>query len=159
MIAHLESHWLGLIHLLIASLAILFGTLVILSRKGTRRHRWVGRIYVIMMVFVNLTALLIYELFGHFGPFHWMALFSLATVFAGYLPALRKTPHWKHQHAYFMAGSYVGLMAAAIAEIAGRVPGWSFGPAVVISSIIVIVIGVRVMQVRIPWILKRSPQQ
>lgn len=137
--------------------AMLFGAAVISSRKGTRKHRWMGRSYVAMMFGLNGTALLNYELFGRFGPFHWMALASLATVVAGFIPTWRKAPGWIYRHAYFMAWSYIGLTAAAIAEIASRVPGWSFGPSVVISSIVVVVAGAWWMRKTIPHIISAAP--
>ena len=89
-----------------------------IARKGTPRHRLAGRLYVFFMWALNVTALMDYELFGYFGPFHWMALISLATVIAGHLAALRKRPGWRQFHAYMMSGSYVGLIAAAFAETA-----------------------------------------
>lgn len=150
MIEHLQSHSIGLVHLLTAIAAMLSGAVVILSRKGTRKHRWMGRCYVAMMFVLNGTALLNYELYGRFGPFHWMVLASLATVVAGLLPTWRKVPGWVYRHAYFMAWSYVGLMAAAAAEVASRVPGWPFGTSVVVSSIVVIVAGFSMMQKVIP---------
>lgn len=150
MIEHLQSHFLGLVHVIMAIAALLFGAVVVMSRKGTRNHRWMGRSYVAMMIGLNVTALLNYELYGQFGPFHWMVLASLATIVAGYMPAWRKTPGWVYRHAYFMTGSYVGLTAAAVAEVASRVPGWSFGPSVVISSIATIVAGIWVMRKTVP---------
>jgi uncharacterized membrane protein len=137
--------------------AMLFGAAVIFIRKGTRKHRWMGRSYVAMMLGLNGTALLNYELYGRFGPFHWMVLASLATVVAGFVPTLRKAPGWIYRHAYFMAWSYIGLMAAAVAEVASRVPGWSFGPSVFISSVVVIVVGVWVMRKTIPHIISALP--
>ena len=154
MIEHLQGHSLGLVHLLMALAAILFGAAVIFSRKGTRKHRWMGRGYVAMMLGLNCTALLIYELYGRFGPFHWMILVSLATVIAGFLPTWRKAPGWIYRHAYLMAWSYIGLMAAAVAEVASRVPGWSFGPSVVISSVVIIVTGAWMMRKTIPHIIR-----
>lgn len=124
-------------------------------RKGTRKHRWVGRSYVFMMLGLNLTALLNYELYGRFGPFHWMVLASLATVAAGMVPTWRKAPGWIYGHAYFMAWSYIELMVAAVAEIASRIPGWSFGPSVIISSVVVIVAGVWIMQKTNPRIISQ----
>jgi len=137
--------------------AILFGAVVIFSSKGTRRHRWMGRSYVAMMVGLNATALLNYELYGRFGPFHWMVLASLATVVAGFVPTWRKAPGWIYRHAYFMAWSYIGLMAAAAAEVASRVPGWSFAPSVVVSSIVVIVVGAWVIRKTIPHTINALP--
>ena len=112
--------------------------------------------YLAMMLGLNLTALLNYELYGQFGPFHWMVLASLATVIAGFVPTWRKAPGWIYRHAYFMAWSYIGLMAAAVAEVASRISGWSFGPSVIISSLIVIVAGVWIMGNTIPHVISKS---
>ena len=68
MIEHWQIHSLGFAHLLFALMAILFGTLVIASAKGTPLHRWLGRGYLVMMLALNGSALAIYELFGRFGP-------------------------------------------------------------------------------------------
>jgi uncharacterized membrane protein len=152
-IEHLQNHSLGLVHVLFALAAMLFGAAVIFNRKGTRKHRWMGRSYLAMMLGLNATALLDYELFGQFGPFHWMALASLATVVAGFVPTWRKVPGWIYQHAFLMTWSYVGLVAAAAAEVASRIPGWSFGPSVVISSVVVIAVGVWMMRNTIPHII------
>lgn len=141
MIEHLLDHGLGLLHVLMALASLCFGSLVIFWRKGDKTHRWLGRSYLAAMSGLNLTALSNFELFGRFGPFHWLALISLASIMAGFLAVRRKGPHWKHAHAWFMTGSYVGLLAATAAEIASRVPGWSFGAAVAISSGLVIFLG------------------
>ena len=150
MIEHLQNHWLGLAHLLIAVAALLIGALVLFARKGTRRHRWLGRAYLASMLALNFSALLIYEVFGGFGVFHWLALFSLATVLGGYQAVWRKFPGWKVPHANFMVGSYVGLVAAAVAEVTSRVPGWPFGATVFISSAVVVVAGVAMMKKLVP---------
>ncbi|MCZ6640007.1 MAG: DUF2306 domain-containing protein [Gammaproteobacteria bacterium] len=156
MYEHLLNHPLGLIHVLSAITAMLAGTAVMLVRKGTNRHLWVGRSYVVMMLATNASAMMIYELFGRFGPFHWMVLASSASWLAGYVVVWRRKKGWRYQHAYFMAGSYVGLMAAAAAEVATRVPGWSFWLTVVVSSMTVIFVGLYVMQRTIPKILSVS---
>ncbi len=158
MIEHLQIHLLGLVHVVTALAALLFGTLVVFGKKGTRRHRRVGRWYFAFMLAMNGTALLDYELFGRFGPFHWMALISLATVVAGYLAVRNRKAYWKPRHAYLMAWSYVGLIAAATAEVASRVPGWSFGSSVVMSSLVVILVGGWIMHRRIPLIIGGSLQ-
>lgn len=150
---HTLQHPLGLAHVAIALLAVLVGTLVVLSKKGTKRHRLLGRAYVGLMIGVNLTALLIYELFGGFGLFHWMALLSLVTVLAGYTPARSRAPGWKTWHAYFMAGSYVGLIAALSAEILTRTPWLGFNEAVAVASLVVIVAGLMLMFRIVPRLL------
>jgi uncharacterized membrane protein len=80
---------MGFVHIALAVAALASGLAVALLPKGTRRHRLLGRVYVASMLGLNLTALAIYNLFGVFGPFHVAALISLATVAAGWVPALR----------------------------------------------------------------------
>ena len=147
---HTLQHPVGLTHLITALLGILIGALVVVSRKGTRKHKWLGRAYVSMMVAINVSAFLIYELFGGFGLFHWMALFSLLSVLIGYIPARLRKPGWKAQHAYFMSGSYVGLVAALAAETLTRYVSLPFFAAVGVVSISVIILGVMLMLRFIP---------
>jgi uncharacterized membrane protein len=150
---HTLQHPLGLAHLIIALLAIVIGALVIFSRKGTRKHRWLGRGYVCAMVAVNVSAFMIYELFGGFGLFHWMALASLFTVLVGYVSARLRKPGWKARHAYFMSGSYVGLIAALAAEILTRTPWLPFFSSVAVASISLIFLGILLMFRVIPRLL------
>jgi uncharacterized membrane protein len=150
MIEHLQNHLLGQFHLLTAIAALVVGALVLFARKGTHRHRWLGRAYLVSMLALNFSALAIYEVFDGFGVFHWLALISLASVLGGYQAVWRKFPGWKFPHAHFMVGSYVGLVAAAVAEVASRVPGWSFGASVFISSVVVVVAGVALMRKLLP---------
>lgn len=153
MFEHLIAHTIGLFHLVTALAALLFGSAVIRSVKGTPRHRWIGRGYLASMVLLNVTALMIYDVFGRFGPFHWLALVSLASLFGGYLAVRVGWAGWEHSHAYFMVGSYIGLVAAAAAEIASRIPGWSFGTAVMISSGLIIAVGSGLMWLLVPRII------
>lgn len=145
-----HGHPLGAVHLSVALVALVAGGLVALGRKGTRAHRFLGRTYAVAMVIVNVTALLIYELFGAFGPFHAAAIFSLVTVVAGVVPVRTRTPHWLPRHAWWMSGSYVGLLAAAASETSTRALGWSFGLEVAVASTLVIAVGLAVMRRRLP---------
>ena len=72
------------------------------------------------MVILNVSSLVIYRLTGYFEPFHALALFSLATVVRGMVPALRRRPGWLMAHYWSMAWSYLGLLAAACSEIVVR---------------------------------------
>jgi uncharacterized membrane protein len=130
---------LGWFHIVCALVAMASGAAVLLRRKGTRSHRRLGWVYVGSMLALNGTALMIYRLFGGFGPFHVAAVFSLATVLGGIVPAYRRRPaNWLERHYAWMAWSYVGLCAAAVAEVGTRVPGFQFWWAVIIGSLLVI---------------------
>jgi len=143
---------LGVIHVAFSILGLAAGLGVALARKGTAFHRRLGWTYVLAMVAVNGTALMIYRLLGHFGPFHAGALFSLASVFGGLVPAVRRAPPrgWLPQHAYWFAGSYVGLCAAAVAETFSRTSFLPFWWAVLLASLAVFALGGWVMATQIP---------
>jgi uncharacterized membrane protein len=151
---------LGLFHTATAVVALLAGAVTLLSRKGTRRHRQIGWLYVASMILLNASALFIYRLFGGFGPFHVGAILSLVTVAVGVTAALgarrhriARDPvgraHRIEQHYFWMSFSYVGLAAAAVAEAITRLPalrpasgqGAVFGLTVALSSLVVILVG------------------
>jgi uncharacterized membrane protein len=134
---------LGWAHTASAVAALAAGAAVLLLTKGTRTHRRLGWLYVASMLALNGTALLIYRLFGGFGPFHVAALFSLATVVAGVVPAVRRRPprRWVERHYGLMSFSYVGLVAAGVSEVATRLPGVVFWWAVALPTAGVLVAG------------------
>lgn len=108
---------LGLVHTICGYSALIFGGAVLLLRKGTNLHRFIGYLYIISMVILNVTALGIYRVFRTFGPFHILALMSLASVVVGFVPAYRKKGDWLKAHYKWMCWSYIGLLAATFAEI------------------------------------------
>lgn len=142
---------IGFAHLVFAFAALVSGAFVLLRRKGTLSHKRVGYVYAFCMIGLNGTALLIYRLFRRPGPFHVLAAVSLATLLAGLFPALRRRTGWLERHYRLMAWSYVGLCAAALAEIAVRLPfirsiGWRFGIAAFTASALVAIFGGRVIE-------------
>lgn len=165
---------LGLTHTIAALASLLLGAAVLLIRKGTRRHRQMGWAYVASMLLLNATALLIYRLFGRFGPFHVAAIFSLMTVLAGTVAALGarrarggsdvlERSRALERHYHWMTWSYVGLAAAAVSEIATRLPalrpgpgqGIVFGVTVGVATIMVVGIGAHLIRRRRSAILAR----
>ncbi|HMK80115.1 MAG TPA: DUF2306 domain-containing protein [Xanthobacteraceae bacterium] len=113
---------LGAAHGAAAIAALGFGLFVLADRKGTSAHRALGAAYVAAMVATNGTALGIYRLTGQIGPFHLLALISLATVARGVAAVLRRRPGWLARHYACMAWSYLGLLSAAAAEAISRAP-------------------------------------
>lgn len=140
----------GWIHTAGAVAALALGAAVLLRGKGTRSHRRLGWTYLIAMVLLNVTALAIYRLSGTFGPFHVAAILSLASVMAGIIPAVRRRPAatWVERHYWWMTYSYLGLLAAAVAEVVTRVPGINFWWTVVIASGAVFVVGAPIIRRR-----------
>lgn len=117
---HIIHSYTGLFHTITAILSMIFGTAVLLNRKGTLRHRRMGRVYGISMLLMILSAFAIYNL-GGFSLFHAFALVSLITLILGIIPVLRKKkPNWYASHYYFMSWSVVGLYCAFWAELGVR---------------------------------------
>ena len=158
---------LGWIHTVAALTALVAGAAVLLTRKGTRRHRRLGWAYVASMLLLNGTALLIYRLFGRFGPFHMGAIFNFLTVAAGTAAALearrargRRNPVERaravERHYQWMTWSYVGLAAAAVSEVATRMPalrprpgqGLAFGITVAVATLLVVGVGAELIRRR-----------
>lgn len=112
------------LHVAACAAALLLGAAVAAAPKGTRRHKFTGRAYLASMLALNLSALASYRLNGRFNAFHWLALFSLATLAAGWWLGRRARLSRNHRdgHGYFMLWSYAGLLAAAASELAVRMP-------------------------------------
>lgn len=112
----------GTLHVLAAGAALGAGTAVAVARKGTPWHRATGRAFGIAMLLLNLSALALYDLTGRANLFHAFALLSLISVGLGWRAARRRGPEWRRVHANWMLWSYVGLLAAALSEVATRLP-------------------------------------
>lgn len=114
----------GLVHFLAGIVAMVTGMFVLLSNKGTPTHKKVGYLYAASMIVLNLTAFMIYRLFGKFAVFHWFAVLSCVTLFLGLYPMLRKKgTSYLAQHISFMYWSVIGLYCAFVAETFVRLPG------------------------------------
>ena len=124
MFVHIIHSTTGLVHLAAACLAMILGALVLSVRKGTLWHRRAGYGYVSAMLLVNLTAFMIYHLWGRFAIFHWFALLSALTLMAGMLPVWLMKSREKAigLHLSFMYWSVVGLYAAFVSEVLVRWP-------------------------------------
>jgi len=110
---------LGLFHTLSALFAVLFGTLVVLRKKGTLWHKRIGYAYVLTMLMLNISSFFIVN-FNGFSLFHFFAIVSLLSILGGMIPTLLRTKNWFHFHFRFMSWSVVGLYCAFWAEIGVR---------------------------------------
>jgi hypothetical protein len=74
------------------------------------------------MIGLIVSALSIYDLTGNFGPFHVAAIVATITLFMGLASVLLRRPRkqWIEAHATWMSWSYIGLIAAFLAESLSR---------------------------------------
>ena len=82
----------------------------------------IGTVYVLVLVVVNVAALSVHRE-NTFGVFHALAVVSLVTIAVGLSPLLlgRRSPPVIATHAYCMAWSYAGLVAAGSGQLAAAV--------------------------------------
>ncbi len=146
---------LGTIHIILAITALAVGAAVIFQGKGGRRHRFLGYLYCIALLLVNLSVLFVYNDSEGPGPFHILAILSLATLSAGFFSAyFRKPKHvWMNRHAYFMSWSYVGLVAAGVGQLATKYSDLPGVIAVGLPSVIIFLVGGILIHTSVPSIL------
>lgn len=149
---------LGLIHLVSALVAMIFGMVVIFNKKGTKLHIGFGYAYTVAMLVLNVTAFMIYKLFGTFGPFHIAALISTASLLGGIIPVYLKKPEkgWLYLHYEFMNWSIIGLYAAFWSETFSRFFSFAgFWVLVITATAMTIAIGFYFLKKRKQEILSR----
>ena len=110
---------IGWFHFVLAILAMLSGTIVLLYKKGTLFHKRTGYVYVISMLLMNVSSFFILN-FNGFSIFHFFAIVSLVTIFGGMMPTIKKKKNWFGYHFYFMSWSVVGLYCAFWSELGTR---------------------------------------
>lgn len=133
---------IGWFHTITAVLAMISGLVVVLNTKGTKFHKRMGYVFIFSMLSLNFSSFFIIN-FGGFSIFHFFSLASLATLFGGIIPALRRSENWLVKHYYFMSWSVVGLYCAFWSEVGTRfttsIP--QFWWAVVIATLLTAGIG------------------
>lgn len=111
------------IHVVSASLSILFGGWVLIKGKGTLRHKKIGLYYFIAMLVNNSTALMIYNAFGEWFFPHWLALAALAIIIPGYyISRLKNKSYALKIYIIAMVLSYYLLIGGAINEAFLHIP-------------------------------------
>ena len=123
---------LAYLHLATVLPAFGLGAFQLLRRKGTRSHRVLGRIYMLLMLatgFITLSmpAEVGPQFFHHFGFIHIFSFLAIFGVPAAYFAARHG---YIRAHRFAMIGLYVGgiLIAGAFAFSPGRMlHKWLFG--------------------------------
>jgi len=112
------------VHLATVLPAFLIGTYLLLNRKGTPRHKALGRIYLPLMIATGIATLLMPaevgpRFLGHFGFIHLFSLLTLYSAPAAFIYARRGNIT---AHRGNMIGLYIGglLIAGSFALMPGR---------------------------------------
>ena len=110
------------IHALSALAAVIIGAFILWRKKGTRLHKALGRVWVVLMFSAATSALFINEirLIGPFSPIHLFSLFTYLSLFNGLRAIIIKRDVKRHRAE--MQGLYIGalLLAGAFTFLPGR---------------------------------------
>lgn len=109
------------IHVAMAVIGMVTGAVVLMARKGTSRHRTLGRVFGIAAVLTALTSFLIHEirLWGIWSPIHLLSVYTIVAVCVGVI-AIRRGRVGLHTAA--MTQLYLGgfVIAGAFTLIPDR---------------------------------------
>jgi uncharacterized membrane protein len=108
----------GWIHTIFSTIGILVGAEQVIRTRRDRLHRWLGYVYVTVMVVGDIAILTVFRFNGRFNVFHVGAIANLLCIGMALWPMLaRPRPlQWKLKHYMWICWSYVGLLAAALTE-------------------------------------------
>ncbi len=116
------------VHLLAGLSALILGLVQLLAAKGSKRHRLLGRLWVMIMVALCTSAFFLHGfpplMFG-LSVFH---LLSIWTLFCLAISVLAVRQQQIRLHRTFIIGAYVGTVGAALGTLApGRlIHEWLF---------------------------------
>jgi hypothetical protein len=115
-----------------------------------------GTVYAVALVLVNVAALSLHRE-DTFGVFHALAVISMATLAVGLTPMIvgKGSPVVIAVHAYCMAWSYAGLVAAGSGQLAAAVGQDAGGWVVPVAIATVLAICGAVIFVRVPLAVDR----
>ncbi|URQ68163.1 DUF2306 domain-containing protein [SAR86 cluster bacterium] len=115
------------VHATLALLAVPLGLYIFLTKKGTKQHKMLGRIWVTFLIIVSLTAIFIQTINpGQYSWIHLLIPFTLVSLIYSIwnIKKYKKTKieRYKYSHMYSMIGVYVGalLIAGAFTLMPGR---------------------------------------
>jgi len=136
----------GMLHSVLAMFCILIGLVQLLRPKRGAGHRARGYAFVYAMLVADGAAMLIYRFTGQFNFFHAGAILNFVYIVLAILPLLQspRRANWRLRHYYFIAWSYVALIAAAVTEVAvhvGHIARGEIATVATVASTIVTLIG------------------
>jgi uncharacterized membrane protein len=113
---------LGWFHGVACLVALAAGAYGFTTRKGSARHILTGRVYLISMIALNVSALGIYRLGVFFFP-HVLAIVTLVVIAISWAAVRAHWPRplWKHVHLSGMIASYYLLIGGGVNEVFLRI--------------------------------------
>ena len=95
------------------------GLVNLVSKKGTKRHKSIGTLWLIMMLFVTVPSFWIREI--NDGDFSWIHLLTIWTLISMVIMIVSIKKGYIKTHVYFVTGIIAGLIiSSGFAMLPGR---------------------------------------
>jgi len=114
-------------HTAFALAAVLVGVYIFLTKKGTARHKLVGRFWVVLLTIVSMSAIPIQSINpGQYSLIHLLIPFTIGSLIYSIWSIRRfkvtRQQKYRYAHMRSMIGVYVGalLIAGALTLLPGR---------------------------------------
>ena len=115
------------LHALPGLLAVILGSIVLLSKKGTKTHKRRGYIWLGLMLLISLTAIFIQEINpGFYSLIHLLIPWTIFSIIFGIYAIKKfkvtKNKVWRNLHQWTMVGLFFGalVIAGAFTLMPGR---------------------------------------
>jgi uncharacterized membrane protein len=115
------------LHALPGLLAVILGSIVLLSKKGTKTHKRRGYIWLGLMLLISLTAIFIQEINpGSYSLIHLLIPWTIFSIIFGIYAIkkfkVNKNKVWRNLHQWTMIGLFFGalVIAGAFTLMPGR---------------------------------------
>ncbi|WP_083007218.1 DUF2306 domain-containing protein [Halomonas sp. GT] len=106
------------LHITSSFLALALGAGILLLAKGTRQHKYAGRVWVLAMVSSAISSFWlgggVLPVFGQLGPIHLLSVWILWAVFQAIRTARRQEIT---HHREWIRGAYIGLVVAFVGTL------------------------------------------
>ena len=109
-------------HALAAITALVLGIIQLTRRKGTTLHKYVGYVWVLLMLYVSFSSFFIHDLrlIGPFSPIHFLSVFTIGSVIYAII-MIRRGEITKHKRTMTLL-FYLGLvLTGAITLLPNRI--------------------------------------
>ena len=115
------------LHALPGLLAVILGSIVLLSKKGTKTHKRRGYMWLRLMLLISLTAIFIQEINpGSYSLIHLLIPWTIFSIIFGIYAIKKfkvtKNKVWRNLHQWTMIGLFFGalVIAGAFTLMPGR---------------------------------------
>ncbi len=162
----ISAGWVIQLHTIFAIVAFVLGGTIFLKRKGSKTHRSMGKLWVLLMLIVALSSFFISELrvWGAYSPIHLISVFTIISLVLA-IRAVRVGRIDAHQNT--MRGIYLGglVVAGALSFLPGRMLHRMFfaenitTPFTKTENIWITLAGALVVLIYVAWRTQMSPNK